>query len=241
MLKKEMAYFARVTKRVPPPAPSPPHTNDSSSTPNPIVLNAVIMGRKTWDSIPARLRPLKGRLNIVLTRDVAAFQARHPATSPATTTTTTTTTKTSTIATPPIEGPLVHSSLLSALAALQNASSAPTHSRIPPNTPHHPPTTTIHNVFVIGGASIYRTALELPATKHILLTKIHREYECDTFFSLNVDATGLWRRAGRRELEAFVGESVGGHGEAEKVEDGGVVVEEQGVKFEFCLFEKVDV
>jgi dihydrofolate reductase len=28
----------------------------------------VIMGRKTWDSIPAKFRPLPGRLNIVVTR-----------------------------------------------------------------------------------------------------------------------------------------------------------------------------
>ena len=31
--------------------------------------SAVIMGRKTWDSLPARFRPLPGRRNIVLTRD----------------------------------------------------------------------------------------------------------------------------------------------------------------------------
>ncbi|MGY0194415.1 dihydrofolate reductase [Leptothrix sp. BB-4] len=29
----------------------------------------VLMGRKTWDSLPARFRPLPGRHNIVLTRD----------------------------------------------------------------------------------------------------------------------------------------------------------------------------
>ena len=29
------------------------------------------MGRKTWDSIPPRFRPLKGRLNIVISRSVA--------------------------------------------------------------------------------------------------------------------------------------------------------------------------
>ncbi|MFW5329071.1 dihydrofolate reductase [Hydrogenophaga sp. ZJX-1] len=29
----------------------------------------VIMGRKTWDSLPPRFRPLPGRLNIVVTRD----------------------------------------------------------------------------------------------------------------------------------------------------------------------------
>jgi dihydrofolate reductase len=31
----------------------------------------VIMGRKTWDSLPARFRPLPGRRNIVLTRNPA--------------------------------------------------------------------------------------------------------------------------------------------------------------------------
>ena len=31
----------------------------------------VIMGRKTWDSLPARFRPLPGRRNIVVTRDAS--------------------------------------------------------------------------------------------------------------------------------------------------------------------------
>lgn len=31
----------------------------------------VIMGRKTWDSLPARFRPLPGRLNIVITRQAS--------------------------------------------------------------------------------------------------------------------------------------------------------------------------
>ena len=34
----------------------------------------VIMGRKTWDSLPERFRPLPGRRNVVITRD-AAWQA----------------------------------------------------------------------------------------------------------------------------------------------------------------------
>ena len=41
----------------------------------------VVMGRKTWDSLPARFRPLPGRDNIVVTRqpgwDAAGAQAAH--------------------------------------------------------------------------------------------------------------------------------------------------------------------
>ncbi|KAB5558584.1 dihydrofolate reductase-like domain-containing protein [Coniochaeta sp. 2T2.1] len=65
-LKKEMAYFARITKRL------PPHLQ-------PPALNAVIMGRKTWDSIPPRFRPLKGRLNVVISR---SFTSSSPPASP---------------------------------------------------------------------------------------------------------------------------------------------------------------
>ncbi|KAK4238155.1 dihydrofolate reductase [Achaetomium macrosporum] len=58
MLKREMAYFARVTRRLAPDGGLNPHT----------ARNAVIMGRKTWESIPDRFRPLPGRWNVVLSR-----------------------------------------------------------------------------------------------------------------------------------------------------------------------------
>ncbi|XP_042397666.1 putative bifunctional dihydrofolate reductase-thymidylate synthase [Zingiber officinale] len=38
------------------------------TTSDPTKRNAVIMGRKTWESIPPQFRPLPGRLNVVLTR-----------------------------------------------------------------------------------------------------------------------------------------------------------------------------
>ncbi|KAM0483233.1 hypothetical protein ACHAPX_002683 [Trichoderma viride] len=63
-LKKEMQYFARVTTRVP----------TSQAT----IQNAVIMGRKTWDSIPPKFRPLKNRLNIVITRSAPANPPPSP-------------------------------------------------------------------------------------------------------------------------------------------------------------------
>jgi dihydrofolate reductase len=44
--------------------------------------SAVIMGRKTWDSLPESSRPLKGRLNMVLTRQPDwAAEGAHPASS----------------------------------------------------------------------------------------------------------------------------------------------------------------
>jgi len=35
------------------------------------VGHPVVMGRRTWDSLPDRFRPLPGRRNVVVTRDVA--------------------------------------------------------------------------------------------------------------------------------------------------------------------------
>lgn len=41
----------------------------TSSCADPSAPNAVIVGRKTWESIPPRHRPLPNRINLVLTRD----------------------------------------------------------------------------------------------------------------------------------------------------------------------------
>lgn len=51
-LKGDMAYFRSLTL----------------ATHQPQAKNAVIMGRKTWDSLPAAYRPLPQRENIVLTK-----------------------------------------------------------------------------------------------------------------------------------------------------------------------------
>lgn len=52
-LPSDMKYFKRLTSQ----------TQDQSKH------NAVIMGRKTWDSIPLKFRPLSGRLNVILSRN----------------------------------------------------------------------------------------------------------------------------------------------------------------------------
>ncbi|KAL8896099.1 MAG: hypothetical protein Q9192_003265 [Flavoplaca navasiana] len=68
-LKADLQFFARVTKR-PPPLPEPIETSTAQSNdPKPTLLrNAVVMGRKTFDSIPPKFRPLKDRINVVITR-----------------------------------------------------------------------------------------------------------------------------------------------------------------------------
>ena len=65
-LPGDMAYFKYLTSR----------TRDAAKQ------NAVIMGRRTWESIPAKFRPLKGRINVVLTR-LASLQGPDYAASPA--------------------------------------------------------------------------------------------------------------------------------------------------------------
>lgn len=60
-LKKEMDYFNRMTTT------SPEQTH----------RNIVIMGRKTWSSIPTKYRPLGDRTNVVLSRTVSTIEDRE--------------------------------------------------------------------------------------------------------------------------------------------------------------------
>lgn len=183
MLKKEMAYFARVTKRVPSPT--------SATTPSLHICNAVIMGRKTWDSIPPRFRPLKDRLNVVISRSPASSIAG--------------------IADAAAKGDTVTtaSSLSAALDKLDAISSnrqAQEDHKAPEQTlVGGEPLAGLGRVFVIGGAALYKAALETPNARAVLLTRIQRDWECDTFFPVDVEGEG-WTRKSNDELSAFAGE-----------------------------------
>jgi len=100
--------------------------------------NAVIMGRKTWESIPTRFRPLDKRINLVLSRK-KLFNL-----------------------------PKDVFSAESFQAGLDLVSQE--HAR------------DIGAVFVIGGAQVYKTALMHPECQNIFLTKIYKNFKCDTFF-----------------------------------------------------------
>jgi dihydrofolate reductase len=99
--------------------------------------NAVIMGRKTYDSIGA---PLKNRVNIVVTRDT-----RNKSTIP-------------------------NLTFQQSLDAATISATA---------------TTTVENIFVIGGESVYKEALNHPQCRHIYLNLVSAKCDvedADAFF-----------------------------------------------------------
>lgn len=53
-LSNELKFFAKVTS-------TKPAKQDES--------NLILMGRKVWDSIPNKFKPLRNRLNVVLSRN----------------------------------------------------------------------------------------------------------------------------------------------------------------------------
>lgn len=156
-LKNELAFFTRITS----------DTLDKSKK------NAVIMGRKSWDSIPIKYKPLPGRINVVISRRMTANEQCGRA----------------------IFGRLnggqndgdevvigqqvdangtksaqpdhVFDSLANCIAFLNQQEN-------------------IESIFIIGGQQLYQLGLKEPTVKRIYLTRIHSSFECDTFFP-NID------------------------------------------------------
>ncbi|KXZ51115.1 hypothetical protein GPECTOR_14g96 [Gonium pectorale] len=162
-LPGDMAYFKELTSR----------TRDASRQ------NAVIMGRKTWESIPPKFRPLKGRLNIVLSRAFAAPNPTHgaptngnnaPAPSPD---------ANGTKAEPKgdsLEDARQHGASLGAevlgCGSLDSALGLLQDERL---------SGAVESVFIIGGGEVYKEALAHDDCAVIHLTLVEKEFECDTF------------------------------------------------------------
>ena len=90
----------------------------------------------------------------------------------------------------------------------------------------------VARIFVIGGGTVYKAALEMPETERVLLTKIQGDHwGCDTFFPVMLEgeegARAGWKRSSDQELREWVGEDV---------PEG--MVKEGDVEFEYCMFEK---
>lgn len=105
-------------------------------------MNAVIMGRKTWDSLPQAFKPFPDRINIVLSRDEDLSLP---------------------------QGVWKEKSFRRAIDLIikEDLKDA------------------VEEVFVIGGQEVFRTvvkAVPFYIMKKIYLTRIFKDFECDTSF-----------------------------------------------------------
>mmetsp|Transcript_40342 Transcript_40342/g.48896 ORF Transcript_40342/g.48896 Transcript_40342/m.48896 type:complete len:512 (+) Transcript_40342:107-1642(+) len=140
-LPGDMKYFKQLTSKT------------SCSTKQ----NAVVMGRKTWESIPEKFRPLPGRLNIILSRTMQSTEEQNENKAPE---------QLDKGGLVP-EGVHVRSSLDDAMRMLTSEEYSQK----------------VENVFVIGGAQIYHEAVQSEQCNAVYLTKIDRDdIECDAFF-----------------------------------------------------------
>ncbi|KAF7503642.1 hypothetical protein GJ744_003420 [Endocarpon pusillum] len=229
-LKSDMGFFRRVTTRGGAPRTREEHRagkeNESICWRR---RNSVIMGRKTWESIPSKFRPLKGRVNVVVTRNPLGLRKEiHNEQGQQ----------------EEEEGEvIIVSSLregLSVLSELRQRDGAEPADNGEDECKD----------FVIGGSDIYRAALEdFPTSSsssqggvqiddsilgergrilRILQTQVRRTdgkaFDCDTFFPVDLQGGSgqmaqRWREVDQAETERWVGEGLP-QKDAEWVEDG---------------------
>nr|KAF6489231.1 dihydrofolate reductase [Molossus molossus] len=101
--------------------------------------NLVIMGRKTWFSIPEKQRPLKNRINLVLSRELKE---------------------------PPKGAHFLARNLDDALKLIEEPELA----------------NKVNMVWIVGGSSVYKEAMDKPGHLRLFVTRIMQEFESDTFF-----------------------------------------------------------
>ncbi|XP_044302812.1 dihydrofolate reductase isoform X1 [Varanus komodoensis] len=122
-LRNEFKYFQKMTKTA---------TKEGKQ-------NAVIMGKRTWFSIPEQSRPLKGRINIVLSKELKEI---------------------------PKGAHYLAKSLDEALDLIESPELA----------------SKVDMIWIVGGASVYKAAMDKPVFQRLFLTRIFHDFESDTFF-----------------------------------------------------------
>lgn len=200
------------------------------------------MGRKTWESLPSKVRPLKGRVNVVVSRDVRGLGL------------------------PDGEGVIGVGGIEEGLRRLRGLREGEEGGRgggasreelqqqggddcvEGEGGANETESPRLGRVFVIGGAEIYKHALEMECCERILWTRLRGEWECDVFFPKGVlpvgdevvgggegedgesGRRGKWVKRSTEEMERWVGEEgVGG------------VKREGEVEFEVCMLEREGV
>lgn len=148
--------------------------------------NAVVMGRKTWESIPTKFRPLKGRVNVVLSREAGSQPVKK-------------------------NGAIWAKSLRDAITLLQKLRADDGVQQISQDPQGAEISERIARVFIIGGEQIYKAAIEeqeVSFVDKVLLTRVEGEWGCDTFFPNSVGELDGWSKRSNAELSEWVGESV---------------------------------
>jgi dihydrofolate reductase len=213
-LKTDMGFFRRVTLGETGKT-HPEMVKDVRSA-----RNAVIMGRRTWESIPRKFRPLKGRVNVVVTRDISRLETQI---------------KREARAGDEAEedNMLVVSSLTNGLERLDELRERQNDFAIREAKD-----------FVIGGSEIYKAALDLAAPPYsspqqdsndgvllrVLQTQVRKKdgeaFECDTFFPVALQQndkgiTAAFRLVDTAEAESWAGEALPQRGADWALDDGG--------------------
>ncbi|WP_353809526.1 dihydrofolate reductase [Agromyces sp. SYSU T00194] len=138
----------------------------------------VIMGRRTWESLPPRFRPLPGRRNIVVSRDpAAAFDgAEHAASVPA---------ALALAAAPALDpaaapalDPAAAPALDPAAAPALDPAAAPAPTATEPPAPAAGSSAPPSRIWVIGGAELYRQTIEV--ADRLEVTRIDAAVDGDT-------------------------------------------------------------
>ncbi|HAT68450.1 MAG: hypothetical protein A2481_03285 [Candidatus Yonathbacteria bacterium RIFOXYC2_FULL_47_9] len=110
----------------------------------------VVMGRKTWESLPEEYKPLPGRENIVITRNASSVKTN--------------------------KGPVIIFENIDSILEIAK----------------------VEDVFVIGGAEIYR--LFMPYAENIFLTLVMGEFKGDTYFP-SISESGWYKEYMRFNTE----------------------------------------
>ena len=213
-----MAFFQKVTR-----------DSRSPSTPTSDSISAVIMGRKTYESIPAKFRPLGGRLNVVISRTSAydtSYQIQESLSQNKTTADGTHAYRAK-ISSPEEHSPSIlllcglsmntriYASQSSAAApvlscqSLKSALSALTSPALSKELGAH-----IGNIYIIGGAEIYSSFLQqelgsLRGPARILQTEVRKvdgsEFECDTFFPVPLGSENSgWAQVNQETVSTWI-------------------------------------
>lgn len=137
-LKYDVNYFVKCTK----------------ATVDPAKINLAIMGRKTWESIPAQNRPLKRRVNVIVSNSIPAYK-------------------------PSLEHIVSGGiSYLEKAVIVVKSFTEILQWAVQPEIIH-----LFEKVVVVGGVQLFDESFFHPWFDTLHLTQVHDDFECDTYLT----------------------------------------------------------